>query len=169
MNQQNYSIPISGTNKTSINNVNSYSGEVPFIYNNQSNIYKLHPNVNLQIGISEGESSMIEVRTSYVLKDLRELRKIGISFGNFIEHCDLLLSDLNDKKVEFGTTSNMLTSVLDEISAKYINLASSRSTLRDADISEVSSEHIKYQILQQASATLLSTANQTPAIALQLI
>ena len=166
---KNYSIPISGTNKTSINNVNSYSGEVPFIYNNQSNIYKLHPNVNLQIGISEGESSMIKVRTSYVLKDLRELRKIGISFGNFIEHCDLLLSDLNDKKVEFGTTSNMLTSVLDEISAKYINLASSRSTLRDADISEVSSEHIKYQILQQASATLLSTANQTPAIALQLI
>ena len=112
---------------------------------------------------------MIKVRTSYVLKDLRELRKIGISFGNFIEYCDLLLSDLNDKKVEFGTTSNMLTSVLDEISAKYINLASSRSTLRDADISEVSSEHIKYQILQQASATLLSTANQTPAIALQLI
>ncbi|MBP3491555.1 hypothetical protein J6K35_06780 [bacterium] len=36
-------------------------------------------------------------------------------------------------------------------------------------MSEVSSEYVKNQILQQASATLLATANQTPAIALQLL
>ncbi|MBP3490611.1 hypothetical protein J6K35_01960, partial [bacterium] len=42
-------------------------------------------------------------------------------------------------------------------------------TLQDTDISEVSSEYVKNQILQQASATLLATANQTPSIALQLL
>ena len=42
-------------------------------------------------------------------------------------------------------------------------------TVRDTDIAEVSSEYIKKQILQQAAATLLATANQTPEIALQLI
>ena len=52
---------------------------------------------------------------------------------------------------------------------QYDNLASSRSTIRDADIAEVSSTYIQQQILQQASATLLSTANQSPSIALQLI
>ena len=62
-----------------------------------------------------------------------------------------------------------LTSVLDSISVKYNNLVSSRSTLRDADAGELSSEYVKQQILQQAAATLLSTANQSPAIALQLI
>ena len=40
---------------------------------------------------------------------------------------------------------------------------------RDADIAEVSAEYIQQQILQQASATLLATANQSPSIALQLI
>jgi len=33
----------------------------------------------------------------------------------------------------------------------------------------VSSQYIQQQILQQASATLMATANQMPAIALQLI
>ena len=41
--------------------------------------------------------------------------------------------------------------------------------LRDADVAEESSNYIKAQILQQASATLLATANQTPSIALNLL
>ncbi|DAB18062.1 TPA: hypothetical protein CPT98_04665 [Candidatus Gastranaerophilales bacterium HUM_19] len=41
--------------------------------------------------------------------------------------------------------------------------------MRDADIAEESSAYIRNQILQQASATLLATANQTPAIAMQLL
>ena len=43
------------------------------------------------------------------------------------------------------------------------------STLKDADIAEESSNYIQAQILQQASATLLATANQLPSIALNLI
>ena len=49
------------------------------------------------------------------------------------------------------------------------NLTSTRSTIRDADIAEESSAYIRSQILQQAAATLLATANQTPAIALELL
>ena len=56
-----------------------------------------------------------------------------------------------------------------EISTQYENLVSSRSTLRDADIAKESSIYIQQQILQQASSTLLATANQSPSIALQLI
>ena len=76
---------------------------------------------------------------------------------------------LSLKYTEYGTIQNRLTSVLEEISTQYENLVSSRSTLQDADIAEVSSEYIRQQILQQASATLLATANQSPSIALQLI
>ena len=72
-------------------------------------------------------------------------------------------------QVQLGSTENRLNSALDEISTQYENLVSSRSTLQDADIAEVSSEYIRQQILQQASATLLATANQSPSIALQLI
>ena len=41
--------------------------------------------------------------------------------------------------------------------------------MRDADIAEESSAYIRSQILQQASATLLAAANQSPSIALQLL
>ena len=68
-----------------------------------------------------------------------------------------------------GAAQNRLESALDSIEVNIANLTSSRSTIRDADIAKESASYIQAQILQQAAATLLSTANQSPAIALQLI
>ena len=39
----------------------------------------------------------------------------------------------------------------------------------DADISQEAADFTKAQILQQTSATLLTQANQLPALALQLV
>ena len=80
-----------------------------------------------------------------------------------------MLDSVIAKQTYYGSIQNRLESALDEITIQYENLVSSRSTIRDADIAEVSSHYIQQQILQQASATLLSTANQSPSIALQLI
>ena len=82
---------------------------------------------------------------------------------------DYYLNKISEKQTEFGAMENRLESVLEEISIKYENLVSTQSTIRDTDIAEESSAYIRNQILQQASATLLATANQTPAIALQLL
>ncbi|OLA74139.1 MAG: hypothetical protein BHW62_05825 [Acinetobacter sp. CAG:196_36_41] len=71
-----------------------------------------------------------------------------------------------------GVSIDNLTSTrstIESIGVSIDNLTSTRSTIRDADIAEESSAYIRNQILQQASATLLATANQTPAIALQLL
>ena len=76
---------------------------------------------------------------------------------------------LSQKATEYGTIQNRLQNVVEEITIKYDNLVSTQSTIRDADIAEESSAYIRNQILQQASSTLLATANQTPAIALQLL
>ena len=86
-----------------------------------------------------------------------------------IETIDKFITQVSEKQTELGAVQNRLESALKEISTQYENLVSSRSTLRDADIAEVSSEYIRQQILQQASATLLSTANQSASIALSLI
>ena len=88
---------------------------------------------------------------------------------NSLTTIDNVISALSAKQVEFGSAINRVESALDEISTQYENLVSSRSTIRDADIGEVSATYIQQQILQQAAATLMSTANQSPAIALQLI
>ena len=81
----------------------------------------------------------------------------------------MLINQVGAKQTEYGAVENHLESALEEISTQYDNLVSSRSTLRDADIAEVSSDYIRQQILQQASATLMATANQSPSLALQLI
>ena len=79
------------------------------------------------------------------------------------------MNKVNAKAVELGAAQNRLDSALESTAVNIENLTSSRSTLRDADIAKESSAFIKSQILQQAAATLMSTANQSPSIALQLI
>ena len=125
--------------------------------------------MGLQVGINGGENSRISFDLSFALKDFSKLRGLGLDGVNYLEKIDNMVNSVSSKQTEFGAVQNRLESALDEISTQYDNLVSSRSTLRDADIAEVSSEYIRQQILQQASATLLSTANQTPALALQLL
>ena len=48
-------------------------------------------------------------------------------------------------------------------------LTSANSLIKDADIAEESANYVKNQILQQTTATLLATANQSPSVALQLV
>ena len=131
-----------------------------------SNVAVKNVITTLQVGINSDDNSRLSFATNF---------DFGLSIDSGIES-DSALNSINDflallesKQTELGAVQNRLESALDEISIKYENLVSSRSTLRDADIAKVSSTYIQQQILQQASATLMATANQSPAIALQLI
>ena len=124
----------------------------------------------LQIGSSgDNKTSTVSCTTYIDFGQLNNVLSSGIESTDSIEKIEELVKIAELKQVELGTVQNRLTSVLEEISTQYENLVSSRSTLQDADIAEVSSEYIRQQILQQASATLMATANQSPSIALQLI
>ncbi|MCM1003462.1 MAG: hypothetical protein NC408_03890 [Candidatus Gastranaerophilales bacterium] len=141
----------------------------PALYKTNPALINGHNTLRLQVGITGEESSSISIETSFVINNLDYLRGIGLNNNDTLSVVDEILSDVSTKQTEFGAIQNRLESALDEISTQYENLVSSRSTLKDADIAEVSSEYIRQQILQQASATLLATANQSPALALQLI
>ena len=93
----------------------------------------------------------------------------GLADVNCLTTIDNMLKTVSNKATEYGAMQNRLMSVLEEISVQYDNLVSARSTIKDADMAEVSATYIQQQILQEASATLLATANQTPALALQLL
>ncbi|MBE7710848.1 MAG: hypothetical protein E7Z92_01775 [Cyanobacteria bacterium SIG31] len=126
--------------------------------------------INFQIGIHSGESSNITLNLGFALDGVNDLYGIGLdTTTDYLTKIDDLLSVVSNKATEYGAAQNRLESALEEISTQYENLVSTRSTIRDADIAEVSSQYIQQQILQQASATLMATANQMPAIALQLI
>ena len=82
---------------------------------------------------------------------------------------DKVIKEISNRTTTLGAAQNRIDSAIESIGVQSENITSSLSTLRDADISKESSNYIKAQILQQAAATLLSTANQTPSIALNLL
>lgn len=134
--------------------------------------WKANGAIKLQVGTNADDASQIEINTGFTIEDLDKFTKIGkkmVSGINFIEELDSVLNTIYSKQTELGVYTNRLESVLEEISIKYDNLVASRSTLRDADIAEESSLFIQQQILQQASATLLSVTNHSPQLALQLL
>ena len=85
------------------------------------------------------------------------------------EIIDNAIDEIASRVTRIGAVQNRISSAMSALDVKSQNLTSSLSTLRDTDVAEESSNYIQSQILQQASATLLATANQSPQIALNLI
>lgn len=82
---------------------------------------------------------------------------------------DEALNTISKRLTTIGATQNKLDSADSSLATQYQNITSSLSTIKDTDVASESSKYISAQILQQASATLLATANQTPSIALSLL
>ena len=120
------------------------------------------------VGINSDGSSVIGADFSFGFEMSVDLSS-STAAGEALKVIDSYIKEVNAKQVEFGSVQNRLESVLESIGVSIDNLTSTQSTIRDADIANLSSKYIRNQILQQAAATLLATANQTPAIALQLL
>ena len=89
--------------------------------------------------------------------------------NKMLAYIDDAIDEISRRTTAIGAAQNRVESAVTAIDVQSQNLTSSLSTLRDTDVAEESSSYIQAQILQQASATLLATANQTPSIALNLI
>ena len=123
---------------------------------------------SFQVGINGNESSKIGYSMDLLLDGVELFGFLGEKQIG-VESIDYYLKKIALKQTELGALENRLMSALEQIKVSYDNLVSTQSTIRDADIAEESSAYIRSQILQQASATLLAAANQSPSIALQLL
>ncbi len=92
-----------------------------------------------------------------------------IAASSMLTTIDTMINTISSRITTLGAAQNRIESAIESIGVQSENITSSLSTLRDADVATESSNYIKAQILQQASATLLATANQTPSIALNLL
>ena len=86
-----------------------------------------------------------------------------------LNNIDSAVTNVSQRRGTIGVSINRLDSAIQAMQVQEENLSSSRSRIVDADIAEESSEYTKQYILQQASASLLQQANQTPSLALSLI
>ena len=136
--------------------------------------------VNIQVGIDgTGNSRVTLVANLFSKADAKTL--LGEENADFAAACasidafqqlsaiDAAINNISTRVTTLGASQNRLESALDAISVTTENLTSSLSTVKDADIANESTRYLQAQILQSAATTLLSTANQTPSIALQLI
>lgn len=94
--------------------------------------------------------------------DLTEFRQI-------LDDLDTGIKEISTRRGTIGAITNRLESAVEALDIQNENLLAAKSRIVDADIGEESSNYTKYQILQQASASLLVQANQSPSIALSLI
>jgi flagellin len=87
----------------------------------------------------------------------------------FLYFIDDAIENVSNRTSLIGAYMNRVESAVDAISVQKENIVSANSSIKDADVATEASDYIKYQILQQSSSTLLSTANQQPSIALNLL
>ena len=90
-------------------------------------------------------------------------------YYDWISRTDSSIKFLVEKLSKIGSYQNRLESAKESLTISIENLSAAKSTIMDADIAKESSNYVKSQILQQASASLLTQANQAPSIALNLI
>lgn len=90
-------------------------------------------------------------------------------FREFLDQIDVGIKEISTRRGTIGAITNRINATIDALDIQNENILDAKSRIMDTDIGEESSNFAKYQILQQASASLLVQANQQPSIALSII
>jgi flagellin len=86
-----------------------------------------------------------------------------------ITSIDNMLQNLDAYRAKLGATQNRLESTISNHENIIENVSDARSRIRDVDYASETAKMTQQSILQQASTTILSQANQKTQIALSLI
>ncbi len=86
-----------------------------------------------------------------------------------IKSIDGAISQIDALRGLLGAIQNRFESTISNLQNVSENLSAARSRILDADIAQETSNMTKNNILQQAGVSILTQANQTPQLALQLL
>lgn len=87
----------------------------------------------------------------------------------FLGDIDRAISAISSRRALIGAVGNQLESILQNLNLTRENYIASESRVRDLDMAQETANLTKNQILQQASASILAQANQTPSLVLGLL
>ena len=86
-----------------------------------------------------------------------------------LEILDTAQKQVNGYRANLGAMQSRLITTSDQINISVENLSAANSRIRDTDVAQSSSELARNSILQAASVSVLSQANQTPQLAMKLV
>ena len=87
----------------------------------------------------------------------------------YLDKISAAIDKISQDRSTLGAYQNRLQAAADNLAVMNENYERSMSQIMDVDMAEESANMVKYQVLQQTSATMLAQANQIPAIAMQLL
>ena len=99
----------------------------------------------------------------------------GLSFTSAAEAqkvlaaVDSMIGTIDAKRAELGAVQNRFSSTIRNQTNIIENVSAARSRIQDTDFASETAKLTKAQILQQASSSILSQANQRPQSALSLL
>jgi len=137
--------------------------------------------IELQVGSDQGQTLKINLKTESVKIDTTAAAGIGtgsIALDTLdvaattpvgdIDDVDTMITNVSKMRSYLGAVQNSLESRMEYLDVAIENNSASRSRVKDVDVAKESSTMLKNQILQQSAAAMLSQANATPQLALNL-
>ena len=91
------------------------------------------------------------------------------SSQNVLKNIDSFIQCVDSKRAELGAVQNRLESTIRNQSNVAENVSDARSRIRDTDFATETANMTQTSIIQQASQSILSQANQRPQLALSLL
>jgi flagellin len=121
-------------------------------------------NISTQVGASPTSNSFSNVFTAGGISVSSQANAQAVMAG-----MDSLIAVVDKKRAELGAVQNRFQSTIRNQANIAENLSAAKSRIKDADFALETAKLTKNQILQQASQTILSQANQRPQAALSLL
>lgn len=123
--------------------------------------------------LTDGVSAVSGAANSYTFAAQFIATGISVSSqGNaqaILAGMDSLIAVVDKKRAELGAVQNRFQSTIRNQANISENLSAAKSRIKDADFAQETAALTRNQILQQASQTILSQANQRPQAALSLL
>lgn len=148
-------------------------------YNGISLLDSTATSIILQIGADSSATSTLDIRDAFGVINATTLGVTleGVTGDNwtpeqmrdYMDILDQAISDVVSARSMIGAYQNRTECALDNLTIMQENLTASEARIRDTDIAEETSTLAKYQILQQASASVLTQSNQLTAVALSIL
>ncbi len=93
----------------------------------------------------------------------------GASTDGMLDTMTGLVTQIDNQRAKLGAEQNGLSSTIRSNTVAVVNVSDARARIQDTDFAMETAELTRNQIIQQASTTILSQANQLPQAALSLL
>jgi flagellin len=136
--------------------------------------FQIGPNANqnAQIAINKASASSLGIgELGNQFSNLGDIKVLSAAQANdSLAVIDAAIDDVTNQRGELGAfQQNTLQATANNLRVTLENTINAESVIRDTDFAEEISEFTKQQVLQQAGASVLSSANQVPQLVLSLL